>query len=86
MTALRVGCLLMLILLCGWKGAAQELPIRQGATEITAWGGGGTGLGHSTAFQFANAGLRLGKVLSGPHGPGGCAVISSTPSMWLRSI
>jgi hypothetical protein len=72
MTALRIGCSLMLMLFCGWVGggAAQELPIRQGATEIAAWAGGGTGLGHSTSFQFANAGVRLGKVLTDAHGSG----------------
>ena len=70
MTALRVGCLLML--LCGWgmRSAAQESPIRQGATEITTWAGGGTGLGHSSPFQFVDAGLRLGKVLTSAHGSG----------------
>ena len=51
-------------------GVAQEMPIRQGATEIAAWAGGGTGLGHSTSFQYANAGVRLGKVLTGDHGSG----------------
>ncbi len=52
--------------------AAQNAPAPalKGSTEIGLWAGGGTGVGHSSSFQFANAGLRLGKVLTGQHGPG----------------
>jgi hypothetical protein len=51
-------------------GAAQDLPMKKGATEAGFWAGGGTGLGHETSFQFANAGLRIGKVLTAQHGAG----------------
>ena len=70
MTALRIGCVLILVCGCVALGAAQELPIRQGATEMAVWAGGGTGLGHSSSFQYANAGVRWGKVLTGAHGSG----------------
>ena len=49
---------------------AQEAARQDGAVEIAIWGGGGTGLGHSSSAQFADAGVLLGKVLTGPHGPG----------------
>jgi hypothetical protein len=62
----------VLIVLCGCAvtAVAQEMPIRQDAKEIAVWTGGGTGLGHNTSFQYANAGVRLGIVLTGDHGPG----------------
>jgi hypothetical protein len=61
----------VLIVLCGCAvtAVAQEMPIRQDAKEIAVWTGGGTGLGHNTSFQYANAGVRLGIVLTGDHGP-----------------
>jgi hypothetical protein len=70
MRALRIG--FILALLGGWvlTCAAQELAVRQGATEIGVFVGGGTGLGHSSSAQFTNAGVRLGKVLTGEHGAG----------------
>ncbi len=37
---------------------------------MTLWAGGGTGLGHSSGTQIANAGVRLGKVLTAQHGSG----------------
>jgi hypothetical protein len=49
---------------------AQRSPLSDGATEIAVWGGGGTGLGHSSSAQFTNAGVILGKVLTEEHGPG----------------
>jgi lipid A 3-O-deacylase len=68
MTAPRLGCVVLVLFCCVAMSVAQELPMREGATEIGAWAGGGSGLGHSTDFQYANAGLRLGKVLTGEHG------------------
>ena len=69
MTMLRP--VLALALLCaGLPLLGQEPPRQEGAGEIAVWGGGGTGLGHSSSAQFTNAGLFLGKVLTGPHGPG----------------
>jgi hypothetical protein len=44
--------------------------VHKGATELAFWAGGGTGVGHSSETQMANAGLRFGKVLTAPHGPG----------------
>lgn len=57
-------------MLLGAVAFAQDGPKRKGATELAVWGGGGTGLGVSDSTQMANVGLRLGKVLTGPHGPG----------------
>ena len=70
MKSLRIG--FVLALLCGWAlaCAAQDLPIKKGATELGFWGGGGTGVGHSDSVQYANAAFRFGKVLTGQHGPG----------------
>jgi hypothetical protein len=70
MKAARLGCILLILLSCVAAGLAQELPMKKGATEVGLWGGGGTGLGHETSFQFANAGMRLGKVLTAQHGGG----------------
>ena len=70
MTGLRLVWAVVVLLLVVAAVSAQELPIKKGATEIGLWGGGGTGLGHSSSFQFANAGLRLGKVLTSEHGSG----------------
>ncbi len=50
--------------------AAQQLAVKQQGKELGLWAGGGTGVGHNSSSQFANAGLRLGKVLTGEHGPG----------------
>ncbi len=61
---------LFLVVACAASAAAQQLAVKQQGTEIGLWAGGGTGVGHSSSFQFANAGLRLGKVLTGEHGPG----------------
>lgn len=44
-------------------------PVQKYLRELNLWGGGGSGFGHSTSFQYANAGARLGIVLTGPHGP-----------------
>ena len=70
MTALRVVLVVGLLFGCGVVVVAQQLPMQKGATEIGLCAGGGTGIGHSTSFQFANAGLRFGKVLTGNHGAG----------------
>ena len=70
MRAWRFGCLLVGLFGCVLMGVAQELPMKKGATEVGVWGGGGTGLGHETSFQFANAGMRMGRVLTAQHGAG----------------
>ncbi|MFB3813440.1 MAG: acyloxyacyl hydrolase [Terriglobales bacterium] len=67
MRTLRV--VVLVFLLCG-LASAQQPEVKNRGTEIGVWAGGGTGLGRSTSFQFANAGVRLGKVLTGEHGPG----------------
>jgi hypothetical protein len=60
---------LALLLLCA-SAFSQENPLRQPAWELGPWFGGGTGLGHASEFKFINAGLRLGRVLTGEMGSG----------------
>jgi hypothetical protein len=52
--------------------AAQEVSnaMKKGAIQIEVFGGGGTGVGASSDTQMMNAGVRLGKVLTGSHGSG----------------
>jgi len=59
----------VVLLGCTIAGFGQQLPMRQGATEMTLWAGAGSGLGHSDSTQMAVAGFRFGKVLTGEHGP-----------------
>ena len=62
-----LGCILL------GSASAQDVgtaAIRKGARELGVWGGGGSGVGHSSDTQIASAGLRLGKVLTGVHGFG----------------
>lgn len=47
---------------------AQEFA--RGKWELSAFGGGGTGAGKSFNTQFLWAGGRVGRVLTGEHGPG----------------
>jgi len=52
-----------------WPQASGAL--HKGAWEVGLWVGGGTGLTGSTSdTRFLNAGVRLGKVLTGQHGAG----------------
>jgi len=69
MTTLR-RCFLIAFVAVAVPLCAQQTPTQSGATEISVWGGGGTGLGHSSQAQFVNAGVILGKVLTDEHGPG----------------
>ncbi len=62
---------LLVLFLCAAPVFAQtENPLRQTIWEIGPWFGGGTGLGHASEFKFINAGLRLGRVLTGELGTG----------------
>jgi hypothetical protein len=70
MRAWRVSCVLLIGLGCVAPCGAQDLPMHKGAWGIGGWAGGGTGIGHSTDFQFANAALRLSRVMTAEHGPG----------------
>jgi lipid A 3-O-deacylase len=67
MKAFRLYAWLIVVLVS--TAAAQE-PVRKGATEIMVWAGGGSGIGNSSSIQLMNAGLRVGKVLTGQHGSG----------------
>jgi len=44
--------------------------MKKGATQIEVFAGGGSGVGSSSDTQMLNAGVRLGKVLTGSHGGG----------------
>jgi lipid A 3-O-deacylase len=70
MTPRRMGCVLVVLLEWVLLGFAQQTSIRKDATEFGVWAGGGTGIGHNTSFQYANAGVRIGRVLTEQHGPG----------------
>jgi hypothetical protein len=48
------------------EGSALSNPV----WEIGPWVGGGTGLGAASEFKFINAGLRIGRVLTGEIGTG----------------
>lgn len=60
------------LLLCAITAVAQnsDNPLRQPVWEVGPWFGGGTGLGHASEFKFVNAGLRIGRVLTGEMGSG----------------
>ena len=45
-------------------------PLRKPVWEIGPWAGGGTGLGKASEFKFVNAGVRIGRVLTGTIGDG----------------
>ncbi|MFB3916575.1 MAG: acyloxyacyl hydrolase [Terriglobales bacterium] len=69
----RVAVCSLIVCVVSSLAVAQELgagALKKGATEINLWVGGGSGLGESSDFQMLNAGVRLGKVLTGSHGPG----------------
>ncbi len=61
--------IVVLALLCA-TAVAQDNPLRQPVWEVGPWFGGGTGLGHASEFKFINAGLRIGRVLTGELGSG----------------
>lgn len=59
------------LLLCGmtWGQGAEALG--KGAWEVGVWTGGGTSVSGGTAgVRLWNLGVRVGKVLTGEHGPG----------------
>ncbi len=45
-------------------------PLRKEVWEIGPWFGGGTGLGSASDFKFINAGVRIGRVMTGTIGDG----------------
>ncbi len=59
----------IVLLLCA-AAVAQDNPLRQPVWELGPWFGGGTGLGNASEFKFINAGLRIGRVLTGELGSG----------------
>ena len=61
--------ILAVLLLCACA-SAQENPLRKPVWELGPWFGGGTGLGHASDFKFLNAGVRIGRVLTGEIGDG----------------
>lgn len=71
MKVIRLAFVLVSLVGCLSIGAfGQESPKEKGATEISVWTGGGTGLGAGSGTQMMNAGVRFGKVLTGQHGSG----------------
>jgi len=44
--------------------------LKKGTWEFGLWGGGGNGLSNANRWRFANAGFRVGKVLSNERGTG----------------
>jgi lipid A 3-O-deacylase len=70
---MRIRLCFVCLMLCAATAAAQtetSTALHKGATELAFWAGGGSGVGHSSETQMMNAGLRVGKVLTAPHGPG----------------
>jgi hypothetical protein len=62
---------LVLLLFCAVPLFAQTAnPLRSPVWEVGPWLGGGTGLGNASEFKFINAGLRIGRVLTGELGSG----------------
>lgn len=59
----------VVLLLCAF-GYAQDNPLSKPIWEIGPWVGGGTGLGKASEFKFVNAGVRIGRVLTGTIGDG----------------
>jgi hypothetical protein len=66
--------LFLLVLLCACVPALAQnsdtSPLRKPVWEIGPWFGGGTGLGSASEFKFINAGVRIGRVLTGTIGDG----------------
>lgn len=63
----RVLAVVLLLCACSF---AQDNPLSKPVWEIGPWVGGGTGLGKASEFKFVNAGLRIGRVLTGTIGDG----------------
>ena len=63
----RLIAVVLLLCACGF---AQDNPLSKPVWEIGPWFGGGTGLGKASDFKFINAGLRIGRVLTGEIGTG----------------
>ena len=66
----RLFCFLLLSL----TAAAQNLPstsLTKGTWQFGIWGGGGTAFHGSTSdTRMANAGIRIGRIMTGEHGGG----------------
>src|SRR4051794_33288033 len=65
--------LLLLFVLCLSSfsfGQDDANALRKPVWEIGPWVGGGTGVGAASEFKFVNAGLRIGRVLTGEIGSG----------------
>jgi len=67
--------LLALLLLCACLPVMAQKnddtsPLRKEVWEIGPWFGGGTGLGAASDFKFINAGVRIGRVMTGTIGDG----------------
>ena len=60
---------IVLLFVCA-TAFAQDNPLGKPVWEIGPWFGGGTGLGEASEFKFVNAGLRIGRVLTGEIGDG----------------
>jgi hypothetical protein len=54
----------------GCMAAAQESPIHKGATEMSVWGQGGSGLGAADTTQMMSAGVRFGRIMTDVRGSG----------------
>jgi hypothetical protein len=79
--------LFVIVLICIPALAQDQVPIHEGTFEFGVWGGGGTGLGERSTTQFVNAGVRLGKVLTGDFGPsflrGNFEFVGDIVPLWL---
>jgi len=64
--------LCVLLLFCGLAGAqSTSKPLEDQPWDFGVWGGGGFSVpGGTKDTHMINAGLRVGKVLTGDHGPG----------------
>ena len=62
--------LLAVVLCLSVAAVAQDNALSKPVWEIGPWFGGGTGLGHASDFKFINAGVRIGRVLTGTIGDG----------------
>src|SRR5690348_14343362 len=68
--SMRRTIFLALLLCLSVAAVAQDNPLSKPVWEFGPWFGGGTGLGHASEFKFINAGVRIGRVLTGTIGDG----------------
>src|SRR3954468_22720834 len=69
---MKLRCVALFVLCASIMAFGQDTgsALRNPVWEIGPWFGGGTGLGAASEFKFINAGVRIGRVLTGEIGDG----------------